>query len=487
MPAGLAMFTVGLIMLLFGRVSGIFSLVAVIFLTAVMYAALHAGVRQGLISAALVVTFNGLTLFPLVERYSLTDPNLRRIVLLAVILPTLAYVVGRLHDRNQYLLEHEREARRKAEESERRLRFMAESMPQKIFTNTPDGKPLYSNPQWAEYTGLSKKEMERGDWTKLIHPDDVKENVSKWNHSIKTGEAFVYEHRLKRYDGAYRWHITRSHAMRDETGAVQMWVGSSTDIHDIKSALERERKLEKTTARLTEQREQLIALNQAKDEFISLASHQLRTPATGAKQFIGMVLEGYAGDITPEQQRFLQKAYESNERQITIVNDLLKVARVDAGKVTLQRDKTDVIVLIQSVLDEQNSKFEDREQTVLFQPKQAHLYASLDAVHIRMVLENIVDNASKYTPHNKAIEVMVQKTNGELRISVRDEGVGIDKKDVDKVFNKFSRIDNPLSVQVGGTGLGLYWAKKIIDLHGGSIEVESEIDKGTIFIIRLPL
>ncbi|HSH55643.1 MAG TPA: DUF4118 domain-containing protein, partial [Candidatus Limnocylindrales bacterium] len=148
MPAGLAMFTVGLIMLLFGRVSGIFSLVAVIFLTAVMYAALHAGVRQGLISAALVVTFNGLTLFPLVERYSLTDPNLRRIVLLAVILPTLAYVVGRLHDRNQYLLEHEREARRKAEESERRLRFMAESMPQKIFTNTPDGKPLYSNPQW---------------------------------------------------------------------------------------------------------------------------------------------------------------------------------------------------------------------------------------------------------------------------------------------------------------------------------------------------
>lgn len=470
-----------------GHGSAAFGVVAIIFLSAVVYSALNYGVKQALLTALLVLTYNTISLVGVVEAYDFTDRNFRRIALLLVVLPMMAIVVGRLKEKIDRLLEKERKARENAEESEARLRFMSESMPQKIFTIKSNGKTDYLNPQWAEYTGISLPLIKNGDWTKLIHPDDVEENKKLWKHSLKTGEPFTFEHRFRRHDGTYHWHLTRAQAMRDKEGNIIIWVGSSTDIHDIKSALEREQKLEKTTAKLTEQREQLIELNNAKDEFISLASHQLRTPATGVKQYIGMLIEGYAGDTTSEQKSFLQLAYESNERQITIINDLLKVAKVDAGKVILQPEETDIIALVKDVLDEQASKFAQREQAVVFQPKASKLLATVDKSNLRMVLENIIDNASKYTPSDKTIEIKVSKDKGAVKISVKDEGVGIDQKDMDKVFKKFSRIDNPLSVEVGGSGLGLYWAKKIIDLHGGTIKVESEAGKGSEFIVELSI
>lgn len=485
-PSLAAIALVQLLILTFGYWSNAFSIVALIFLSAVVYTALWHGTRHALVSSAIVLAYNTISLAIFVESLSFGDRNVRRIVLLALVLPSLALVIGRLKERIDYLLAREKNARKMAEDSEERLRFMAESMPQKIFTNTPTGKSDYFNPQWIEYTGWSSHQIRKGNWAKLIHPDDVEENIAKWEHSLKTGEPFAYEHRLKRHDGTYRWHITRAHAMRNDDGTVMMWVGSSTDIDDIKNALQREYKLEKTAVKLKEQREQLIALNKAKDEFISLASHQLRTPATGVKQYLGMLLEGYAGETTVEQMAYLKMAYESNEREITIINDLLKVAKVDAGKVILRKERTDLIALTRSVIDEQKSKFSERKQKVLFEPKQSSLFAVVDKNNIRMVLENIIDNAGKYTPANKTIQVSAGRSKGGVWIAVKDEGVGIDSKSIDKIFHKFSRIDNPLSIQVGGTGLGLYWAKKVIDLHGGTISVESEINNGSVFTIKLP-
>jgi PAS domain S-box-containing protein len=381
----------------------------------------------------------------------------------------------------------QKKAEEALQQSEERLRFMAESMPQKIFTATPYGKIDYFNPQWMEFTGLSFEQIKGWGWTQFIHPDDVEDNIARWQHSIDTGEPFAFENRFRRHDGQYRWHVSRARAMRDENGNIIMWIGSNTDIHDIKIALQHERELEEKTASLAKQHSQLVALNQAKDEFISLASHQLRTPATGVKQYLGMVLQGYAGNISEEQRAFLEQAFGSNERQITIINDLLKVARVDAGEVTLNKEKTDIVPLLQDIINEQAAKFAERDQKLVFEPKQSSLKATIDKANLRMVLENIIDNASKYSPQGKTIEVSAKKSKGVLIITIKDEGVGIAQKDVDKIFAKFSRLDNPLSVVVSGTGLGLYWAKKIIDLHGGTVDVASEVDKGTTFKLNLPL
>lgn len=238
---------------------------------------------------------------------------------------------------------------------------------------------------------------------------------------------------------------------------------------------------------MEEQRVQhLIDVNRAKDEFISLASHQLRTPATAVKQYLGMVLEGYVGDINDSQKTMLETAYNSNERQLQIVSDLLRVAKVDAGRVRLTKENIDLVPLIQEVIDELQAKFKQHNQQVVFTKPTDAARATVDKEHLRMVLENIIDNASKYSGKDKTITISVETTESQAIIHIADEGVGIKPEDQDKLFIKFSRIDNPLSTEVGGSGLGLYWAKKIVDLHGGDISVASEEGKGTTFTIQLP-
>ena len=232
--------------------------------------------------------------------------------------------------------------------------------------------------------------------------------------------------------------------------------------------------------------EELVELNQTKDDFISLASHQLRTPATGVKQYVGMVLEGFVGDITATQRTILEKAYESNERQLTIVSDLLKIAQVDAGKVILKQSEVDIDAMLRDVIKEQMKTFVARNQSIDYRPSPAAAMAYVDANRFRMVIENILDNASKYSEKNTTIHLTVQREDDRICIQIQDEGVGIAHEDIEKLFGKFSRIHNRLSIDVNGTGLGLYWVKKIIDLHNGYIEVTSQLDEGTTFLIDVP-
>jgi len=371
-------------------------------------------------------------------------------------------------------------------ESEERLRFMAESMPQKIFTLDPEGDVDYCNPQWVEYSGLPVVEILGNGWQTLLSEADRENTTAQLRLALRTGEPLDIECRLRRADGEYRWHLCRARPMRSPDGDVTMWIGSATDIEDVKRTAERKRQLELTTAALREQRRQLLALNNAKDEFISLASHQLRTPATGVKQYIGMMLEGYAGRLSKQQKAFLQKAYDSNEREIVIINDLLQVAQVDAGKVTLRKQPTDVVALVEDVLREQEASFAVKQQTMIYDRAAGSLPANIDAERIRMVIENIIDNASKYTPNGKSITITSYAENSNVHIAISDQGVGIEQHDIDKVFQKFSRLHNPLSLSVDGTGLGLYWAKKIVDLHDGTIVVRSNPGEGSVFEIVLP-
>lgn len=230
----------------------------------------------------------------------------------------------------------------------------------------------------------------------------------------------------------------------------------------------------------------LIELNQAKDEFISVASHQLRTPATGVKQYIGILLQGIAGEVSEEQRKILIKAYDSNERQLKIVSDLLKIARVDAGKVILDQTKVNMNQLIGDVVREQSEIARERQQIITLMLSDSPAVAWVDRSAVRMVFENLIDNACKYSHEGSEVVVSVADSKDLVIIEVSDSGVGINSQDVDRLFEKFSRVHNQLSEHVGGSGLGLYWVKKIVDLHGGIIDVRSEADKGTVFSVSLP-
>ncbi|HEX8226617.1 MAG TPA: PAS domain S-box protein [Candidatus Saccharimonadales bacterium] len=395
---------------------------------------------------------------------------------------------NRYHGYVWYFLDitEERQAVEALRASEERLRFMADSMPQKVFTATADGRSDYYNPLWMEYTGLGIEDIKDWGWTKFIHPDDAGLSVAAWNESIRTGKSFEIEQRFRRKDGKYHWHISRAQAMRGKDGTIIKWIGSSTDVDSIKRTLSRKKHLEEVNAALKEQRAQLIALNAAKDEFISLASHQLRTPATGVKQYLGMALDGFAGDVNTDMELLLSRAYQSNERQIIVINDLLKVAQVDAGKVHLRKRQTVLGQMVRDIAADQEAKFAERKQQVLIKTPSEDVSVLADPERLRMVFENLIDNASKYTPPGKRIALTVAVKQGAAQVTIEDEGVGIDPADMDKLFRKFSRLDNPLSIAVGGTGLGLYWAKKIIDLHDGTIQVDSVPGKGSLFTVLLP-
>jgi two-component system, OmpR family, phosphate regulon sensor histidine kinase PhoR len=255
----------------------------------------------------------------------------------------------------------------------------------------------------------------------------------------------------------------------------------------IKLLINEQRALNRRVASLQRRNIRLQELNDLKDEFIAVASHQLRTPATGVKQYIGLLLEGYADPISPSQKLFLQKAEDSNNRQLQIIDDLLQVARVDSESFKLNISKVDINHILQLTVEELREKISKKRQSVFYVRPRRKIYAKGDSDRLRMVFENLIENASNYSPDDTTIEVRIRNTKDKVIIEIRDQGVGINRQDFPKLFQKFSRIPNQLSVEAGGTGLGLYWAYKIVQLHSGDIKVKSKLGEGTTFTVVLPI
>lgn len=383
-------------------------------------------------------------------------------------------------------IDQRKKAEVKAIESEQRFRDLADMAPVLIWVADTTKSLTYFNKPWRDFTGR-KPEDDLGDgWKEVIHPDDLDYCVLVYHSAFDNREPYRMEYRIRRYDGKYLWMLDKGAPRYSSNGDFLGFVGSMVEVEEIKTTKKRQKELEEVNRKLKQQSEQLIELSKSKDEFISLASHQLRTPATGVKQYIGMLLEGFGGELTPEQTKMLRTAYESNERQLRIIDDLLKVAHIDAGKVTLVREKTDLVKLTRDVLEEQADTFKKRSQQVDLETEHRQITAHIDAERIRMVIENLIDNASKYTPEGKKVVISLTRTPHKVTIAVKDEGVGIAKRDIPRLFHKFSRIDNALSTLVGGTGLGLYWVKKIVTLHKGTVDLQSSPNKGSTFTVTLP-
>lgn len=385
-------------------------------------------------------------------------------------------------------------------------RAMVESMQEGAATVSLEGTILYSNARFAELvnikhsvvTGSSVEDIVETDYKKTLKSLIKKaQNKGTARGELKltaaNGDGAYVECSLislVNYDVPAMAFILNDLTARKESEALSKHNAilqvQLTERKKSQEARQRAKDLEAITAALTTQHAQLLELNTAKDEFIALASHQLRTPATGVKQYIGMLLEGYMGRLSKKQANALLTAYESNERQLNIINDLLRVAQVDAGKVILMKTQIDIVPLIQEVLDEQSAKFIQRNQTINFTHTQKNMIASFDKDRLRMVIENIIDNASKYTPNDKILGVSLNFENGMVVIAVTDTGVGIASQDLESIFRKFSRSANSMSAIAGGTGLGLYWAHKIVKLHGGDITIVSKPGKGSVFTIKIP-
>ena len=229
-----------------------------------------------------------------------------------------------------------------------------------------------------------------------------------------------------------------------------------------------------------------LEVERVKSEFISIASHQLRTPATAVKNYLGILKEGYGGKLTRRQQEFTETAYRNNERQLDIINDLLLVATTEAHSLTLRKQKVDLRKLIKEVVQQQLQTIKDRRQQLELDLPDKPVYYELDPSFFKMVIDNLLSNASKYTPESGTLTIELRGVTNAISLSVSDTGVGIKKKDLNKLFKKFTRIDNELSSEAGGSGIGLYLLKQIVELHSGTVTTKSSYKVGTTFTVTLP-
>ncbi len=229
-------------------------------------------------------------------------------------------------------------------------------------------------------------------------------------------------------------------------------------------------------------------IERMKTEFVSIAAHQLRTPLSAIKWTLRMLLDGDLGGITKEQRNFIKKTYSSNERMVTLINDLLNVSRIEEGRYLYKPTWADIEVVAQFVVNSYKEESKKRGIKVEFKKPEKKLpLVLIDGEKIRLAIQNIFENAIRYTRPGGKVTVSLKRVKKEIEVSIKDTGAGIPKEQQERVFTKFFRAANVMRMETEGSGLGLFITKNIIEAHGGKIWFESEENKGSTFHFTLPI
>ncbi|PID98771.1 hypothetical protein CSA80_04895 [Candidatus Saccharibacteria bacterium] len=245
-------------------------------------------------------------------------------------------------------------------------------------------------------------------------------------------------------------------------------------------------RVDTATRKLRASNEKLRKLDETKDEFISMASHQLRTPLTSVKGYLSMILEGDAGPLKPQQEQLIKLSYLSSQRMVNLIADLLNLSRLSTGKFVIESGPTDLRVVVDQEVAQLRESAKAKNITFIWDmPKVFHILP-LDEGKMHQVVMNFIDNAIHYTPEGGTITVALNETEKIVEFSVRDTGIGVPRKLQRHLFTKFYRADNARRMRPDGTGLGLYMAKKVVVAQGGAVIFESVEGKGSMFGFRFP-
>jgi signal transduction histidine kinase len=240
-------------------------------------------------------------------------------------------------------------------------------------------------------------------------------------------------------------------------------------------------KIDLATKQLKRTNDKLKALDETKDEFISMASHQLRTPLTSVKGYVSMVLEGDAGELNDMQRKLLEQSFISSQRMVYLIADLLNLSRLRTGKFVIEAVPSNLSELIQGEVEQLTATAAGRKLKLAYKKPESFPTLMLDETKIRQVIMNFVDNAIYYTPAGGTIEINLRETNDIVEFTVHDDGIGVPKSEQPHLFNKFYRAKNAQKARPDGTGLGLFMAKKVIVAQGGALVFSSSEGKGSTF------
>jgi PAS domain S-box-containing protein len=322
--------------------------------------------------------------------------------------------------------------------------------------------------------GMSLEDALGTGWQKALHPDDREIVFDEWSRSLGENSPFQAEYRFLRGDGVETWVMGQAEAEIGEDGEIKGYVGTVTDITKIKEAREK----------ILQAKEEAESANRAKSEFLSTVSHELRSPLNAVIGFSDLLLrdEGVKDELT---LRLVPKIQESGKQLLAMIEELLDHDRIEQGKVKLNLVSFSINNLIAGTVDSWQSRL----------PGGLSMSCDLDATcgpvecdstRITQILSNLIDNALKYSPEGGAIHITTLATPEEVRVSIRDEGLGMSLEEMSKVFDRFQQLESGSSHRAGGLGIGLSLARKLMEMHGGRIWVESEKGEGSTFTFALP-
>lgn len=360
---------------------------------------------------------------------------------------------------------------------EEQFRFLAESLPQMVWTSTGVGGNDYINQRWFDYTGLIPAETgDRANWPAVIHPDDLLLTNQRWRHSVETGEFFEIEYRFRRHDGTYRWFLGQGRPQRHPDGHIIKWFGTCTDIDDQKQV---QQQLEAQNARL-------VRTNEDLDNFVYTASHDLKQPINNmAGIFEELTRTAYFRD--PDAIKLISYFERALNQIFATIDDLGAIVQVQRQQqeapiedVALAPLAAEVISSLQDQVTQTGATFALDFATC---PKVPFVRANLQSVFF-----NLISNSLKYAAPGRPPSIRLSATpdavSGRPILTVQDNGLGIDlERFGPQLFQLFRRFHT--TVGVGGTGMGLYLVNRIVQNHGGRLEVESTVGEGTTFQIFL--
>ena len=343
-------------------------------------------------------------------------------------------------------------------ESEKQFRVFANNIQNLAWIANADGWIYFYNQQWYDYTGTTLIIMEGSGWQKVLHPDQIKEKIKFFEEAWQKDEPFELTCRLRRSDGEYRWFLTRGYPVKDTYGNIERWIGTNTDIHEQ------------------------IAKEQQQDEFISIASHEMKTPLTTAKGYLKLLQRKLSNE---DQTSFLyvNKANQAVERLGSLVAELLDASKIQNGKLDYNISLFDFNEMVDEAID-----------NVQLTTKNHHLQKTGtstnrikgDKDRLQQVMINLLSNAIKYSPKGDKVFITVEELGGNIQVSVQDFGVGMLNQHLNKVFERYYRVHEH-AIHFPGLGIGLYISSNIINRHEGKIWVESEPNVGSTFSFTLPL
>jgi PAS domain S-box-containing protein len=338
-----------------------------------------------------------------------------------------------------------------------------------VWFGQPDGEIAYFNPYWYEYTGLSEKNALGDGWVGAVHPEDRDRVVESWQTAVRDGTDYEIELRLQGRNGEYCWFLARSRPSRDESGKVDAWLGIAVDIEERKKA-----------------EEEAWAASQAKSEFLASMSHELRTPLNAIGGYAELLAMGIRGPLNAEQAQDIMRIRRSQQHLLTLIQDVLNFAKVDAGQTEYHITAVPV-----------DEALHDTESMIAPQILAKGLHYSYKAVgkttavladpeKMQQIVLNLLTNAVKFTDPGGSIALSSELSGKCVEIRVADTGPGISPEKLSRIFDPFVQAERRLNQPVQGVGLGLAISQDLARAMDGQVTVESVVGEGSTFTLTLP-